>query len=362
MRELIYVSELVFPSKSAYSIQVMKMCDAFSQNGFKVSLFVLDCKISKKKLYSDYSCKKKFNIKSFNLGKNNFYSRIIYSIKILFFLKKNKKNYFIFSRSIISALLLNLYFNKIILEIHHSLKGFTFCLFSFFKFFKLIKNIKFLFITYNLKKLFNLKNKNLVLGDAVAFKDFSRYRSIKKYNKTCVYAGSFSKGKGLETIVKLSSLLPNIKFHLYGDLENSVYAKKELNKYSNVIYKGYLRYCKIPYILNLYKAYLMPYSNRVYVRSKNIEVSNYMSPLKLFEYMASEGVIFASNMKVYSHILNNKNSVIIKNNSLKEWKQQILTFFKNTQKFNFLSLNAKNRIKNNTWENRVKRIENLYKR
>ena len=357
MKELIYISELVFPSKSAYSIQVMKMCDAFSQNGFKVSLFVLDCKISKRKLRSYYNCKKNFNIKSFNLKKNSFYSRIIYSIKILLFLKKNKEDCLIFSRSIISALLLNLYFKKIILEIHHSFKGFTFYLFFIFKFLNFIKNIKFIFIAHNLKKLFNLKNKNLVLDDAVDFKNFNKIRSSRKYEKTCVYAGSFSKGKGLETIIKLSSLLPNIKFHLYGDLENSIYTKRELNSYSNIIYKGHFSYSKIPYVLSLYRAYLMPYSNKVYVRSKNIEVSNYMSPLKLFEYMASEGVIFASSMKVYSHILNKKNSVLIKNNSLCEWKEKISNFFENTQKFNYLSLNATAYAKKKTWEERVKRIK-----
>ena len=46
----------------------------------------------------------------------------------------------------------------------------------------------------------------------------------------------------------------------------------------------------------------MPYSKNVYVRSKNLDVGRYMSPLKLYEYLASNGVLFASEMEVYKHI------------------------------------------------------------
>ena len=46
----------------------------------------------------------------------------------------------------------------------------------------------------------------------------------------------------------------------------------------------------------------MPYSNKVF-KVKNIEVGRFMSPMKLFEYMASDGILMASNLKVYRHIL-----------------------------------------------------------
>ena len=37
-----YFSELNLPSKSAYSIHVMKMCDGFSELGYKVKYFEVD--------------------------------------------------------------------------------------------------------------------------------------------------------------------------------------------------------------------------------------------------------------------------------------------------------------------------------
>ena len=43
----------------------------------------------------------------------------------------------------------------------------------------------------------------------------------------------------------------------------------------------------------------------VFVRSKNLDTAKYMSPLKLFEYLAMSKIIIASKLKVYSHILKN---------------------------------------------------------
>ena len=86
--------------------------------------------------------------------------------------------------------------------------------------------------------------------------------------------------------------------------------------YKNIIYKGYVKYKEITKILSLYKVYLKTYSKKVFVRSKNIELGNYMSPLKLSEYLAFPGVLFASVIQVYRHILNNNNSIIIKKNSV----------------------------------------------
>ena len=42
-----YISELNFPSKSAYSIHVMKMCEAFSKLGYSTNLYTINSKISK---------------------------------------------------------------------------------------------------------------------------------------------------------------------------------------------------------------------------------------------------------------------------------------------------------------------------
>ena len=95
MKILVYISELIFPSKSAYSIQVMKMCDAFQKKGFKVNLFVLDTQ-NKQSIHGAYNCREKFKIVSFGIKRNNFVNRIRYTLKILLKLKSSKEEIFFF--------------------------------------------------------------------------------------------------------------------------------------------------------------------------------------------------------------------------------------------------------------------------
>ena len=55
----------------------------------------------------------------------------------------------------------------------------------------------------------------------------------------------------------------------------------------------------------------MPFEKNVYVNSKNLNTAKYMSPLKMFEYLASGRIIISSNIKVLKEVLNKKNSIIL---------------------------------------------------
>ena len=347
-----YIAELNLPSNSAYSIHVMKICEAFSSKIKNTNLFVFN-RNKKLNVFKKYNCSRKFKINDFNLSNINFFTRIFFSLKIV---KLVKKDDIIISRSIIAALILSYFGFKVILELHHELYGFTKYLFTFSKNFIFFKKIKFIFISKKLVKKFNLKNDTVILDDAVCLKDFYKIKNFKKKRNTCVYTGSLAKGKGLENIFKISTYNKNLKFDIYGDFSNSKYDRSSFDNFTNVKYCGHVDYNKIPLVLSKYKVALMPYSKKVYVRSKNIEASKYMSPLKLFDYMASKNIIIASKMQAYSHILNNQNSVILKNSSAKMWSKKINYVLKNYAKLSYLKNNAFKKVKRFTWEKRVELI------
>ena len=211
---------------------------------------------------------------------------------------------------------MSLFGYNIVLEIHHELRSFTKYLFFFSKYFYTFKNIKFIFISKTLKNKYNLKNKYLILDDAVELEDYSNLKNSDKFKNTCCYTGSLSRGKGLEKIFKISKKLEKINFHIYGDFSNSDFNINDFKNYKNVFYKGYIKYNKIPSILNKYHVVLMPYSKKVLGRGKNLEIGKYMSPMKLFDYLASGKIIIASKLKVYSHILNKKILYLLKKTQL----------------------------------------------
>ena len=87
--KIYYFAELILPSNNAYSIHVMKMCNALGlKNKFvKLLIFKNNKNIN---LYKTYNCKKNFNIKDFNLNGINFFNRIIFCFKLLKTFNKNK--------------------------------------------------------------------------------------------------------------------------------------------------------------------------------------------------------------------------------------------------------------------------------
>ena len=360
-----YIAEINLPSKSAYAVHVFQMCNAIAKINKKVILIVpyLDKNYSNK-IKNEYDIKYNFQIKSIFSKKIelNFFWRIYFAYACLKFILKEKKQTLIISRSILTSLILakNKIFNY--MEIHHELKGITKIIFSLLEKNRSQKYLKYILINKYLLNFFKFKKKDyLILDDAVNLEMF-KTRNSRIIGNTCAYFGSLTPGKGLEIIKDISTKLKNIDFHIYGDLKllNSKFSM--FKKEKNIKFFNHLKYYKIPEKMKQYNILLMPYLKNVSVRSNNLDVANYMSPLKLFEYMASGKIILATNLSVYSHILkNNRNSILIPVGNTNVWKEKILEVFKNINKFKYLQKNSLQTVKNYTWDIRVQKILKNFK-
>ena len=349
--KILYLAELIFPSKKAYAIHVMKMCNALSKkNDIKFIIF----QNNEKNIYKAYNCESKFLINELKINKINFINRLKFTFGLLKYI--NSKKILIISRSVLGGLYLSFKGYNVVLEIHHELSSFTKYIFNLSKYCNFFKKIKFIYISKELIKKYNINNKSIILDDAVDLTDFKKSSNSIKFKNTCCYAGSLAKGKGLEKILEISKKLKKIKFHIYGDFSNSEYSINDFKKYKNVIYKGYIKYSKIPNVLKRYEVLLMPYSNKVFGRGKNLEIGKYMSPMKLFDYLASGSIIIASKLDVYKHILNKKNSILIEEHKIEEWAKQINLVFNNLKKYKYLKKNSNSIIKNHSWDIRAKKI------
>ena len=358
MKNLSYISELCLPSNSGYAQHVLKICDSFSKK-FETHLYVISNNKSFIKLKKEYSLKRKFKIVPYSKNsKNNFITRIFFSLYIL---NNISKNSLIISRSLISSLILTLFGVKSILELHHPPKGLTRYIFFLCRFFKLDKNLNYIFLHKNIKTYLKIK-RGIVLDDACDLSDFKVKKSKVKF-EYC-YIGSLFKGKGLEKIIELAEYFPQKKFHVFGDTKtiDPNFNMLQIKKLKNLHMHNFKSYKFIPNILKRSKYLLLPYANKVSVNSKNLEVSNYMSPLKMFDYLASGKIIIASNLKVYSHILkDNINCLMPKKNDLKSWVDLINNISKKNKNLNYLRKNALNTASKYTWEKRTKKIDYFFK-
>ena len=359
-KKIIYIAEVSLNSKSAYLQQVLKMCDAFAMEGHQVLLFVINSKnINFSILKKKYLLKSNFQIKPIfeNVEKMNLVLRLIFSLKI-FFQLNIKDIYLIYSRSTISSIVLSLLGKKNLLEIHQITTGPTKYLFNILKTNFFMKKIFFVLINKRLNDYYNFKKKKFtVLDDAVDLKDFTG-RSKSNIKKSCVYTGSLFHGKGFEIIINLSKKIDTVNFYVYGDLKTAKYKLLEkCKKIKNLHLMGHISYNKIPQILKSHKIILMPYGKKVMGNHSSVDISNHMSPLKLFDYLAAGQIILASKHKSYSHIIkNNFNAFLCDIKNIEDWVKTIKNILKNKKRFNEIKKNSILTARKYTWQKRVLNI------
>ena len=357
MKKFHYVAEINLPSRSAYPLHVLKMCDTFSGLKYKVTLITFNKKnnLNFKTIKRKYNLKNNFKIKYLYNSKKkyNFFDRCklaSYSVKEI------DKNSIIISRSIITSLYLS--YNKIenILEMHHVPQKITRFLFWIRNFIIQKKYLKFILIHKNLIKKLSLDNeRKIVLDDAVDINDFKNVKEKIKFQ--CVYTGSLLKGKGVEIIEKLAEKNPKINFNIYGDKNELKSWNNELLLKKNIFFKSYADYFQIPKILKKHKILLMPYQEKVYGLGTNLELSKFMSPMKMFDYLASGRIILASKLNIYSHILkNNYNAILVDPNNINLWNNKLRSIMKNSIQFNNLKKNSIITASKNTWLIRSSKI------
>ena len=82
----------------------------------------------------------------------------------------------------------------------------------------------------------------------------------------------------------------------------------------------------------------------------------YMSPLKMFEYMASGRPIIATDLPSIREVLNEKNAILIKPDNPDALAVAIKKLIANPTSGELLAKQARKDVENYTWEKRVKRI------
>lgn len=359
-KKILYITETSLPSSSANIINSLKFCDALA-NFHEILFFVPQKKISNNKIYRNYNLKNKFTFKSITKKKLiNRFNKIFFYYNILKFILFSKEEYIFLSRSILSSIILSFFNKKNTLEIHHTLSGISKLMFRILMNTPYKKNLNLILINKNLVKDLNVFNMNYIILDDASDKTHP-LKDRKYFKNTCVYIGSFYKGKSIELLVKLADKMPNINFHLYGDF--SVLKKRGFKNFKkNIKLMRRLHFFEVSKILKKYHIALMPFENTILGKSKNLEISKYISPLKMFDYLSVGNIVIASKLQAYNHILkNNFNSFLISNKNIYEWKKRIIKIFKRPNKYKKIKLKAINTAKVYSWDNRAKKYINFIK-
>jgi glycosyltransferase involved in cell wall biosynthesis len=175
---------------------------------------------------------------------------------------------------------------------------------------------------------------------------------------TVGYTGHFYPGRGVELILDMASHLPDVSFVLAGGdpmAVTSIQNKINRRELRNVYLPGFVPNRELPRYQAACDVLLMPYQHRVEASSGG-DISQYLSPMKLFEYMACGRVILSSHLPVLKEILNNKNAILLPPADVHAWVKVINEIRNDPDRGKFLAKQARMDSVQYSWESRAERI------
>tara|TARA_B100001540_G_scaffold316660_1_gene347129 strand:- start:1566 stop:2663 length:1098 start_codon:yes stop_codon:yes gene_type:complete len=329
--KICYLSNTAIGSKYASSIQIVKMCEAFSELGNDVILITRQS-AKKRNIFETYDVKFKYNIKflenfkTFPLGIKYY----LFSLISIFESFKYKPEIYI-TRNFFTCFLLILFRKKTILELHHDLNMES----RIVRF--LVKNLNFLnsnyikklvAITNGIKKVFINKysvneNKILVSPSGSSIKKNFFFTNNKHHFKIG-YFGSLYNSRGSNLIYKLAKIDKKNQYFLYGDL-NKLENNKKYSFIKNLFLHDWVPYKKISKILSKMDILLMPYTSSIKVAGNVGDITKFTSPLKLFDYLSAGKIIICSDFAVLKEAIKEKNNAIFVKNYTNafSWRNEI---------------------------------------
>ncbi len=369
---IIYISQNRIPSDKGYSIQIMKMCEAFVKQGIKLVLFTTRYKKDSKKdekqdvnkLFSSYSIKNKFNIVTIDipflirLGKiGHLMQGILFSIKI--YIKNSiDKSTIIYTRDWIPALFFSLFGYKTYLEIHthHGSVGSKIAQRYVSGIVVISNGLKQFYIENGIDK-----NKIFVSPSGVDLDDFGitgntidihNEFGIDRDSKIIMYTGHLYDWKGIDTLVSVSELIDkNINIVCIGGTDHDLKKYISLNNLNkNIKFIGNKPFNVIADYMRSADAFIIPNSK------KSLISKSFTSPLKLFTYMAMQKPIIASDLPSIREILDDSMAYYYEPDDIKSCIQAINSSFTDFEESNKKVKKSYEEVKRYSWSNRAIRL------
>jgi glycosyltransferase involved in cell wall biosynthesis len=134
------------------------------------------------------------------------------------------------------------------------------------------------------------------------------------------YVGSLYPGKGMETIVKLAQRQDMMDFHVVGGDAQQVDYWQKKGCPGNITFHGHVPHAEVPRYLSAFDVALVPVQKRVAIDFDNSDIGKWTSPVKIFEYMAHNLPIIASDTPTVREVLTSeRNSILVPPEDLEAW-------------------------------------------
>jgi len=368
--KIAYIATSSIPSATANSVQVMKVCQALTQAGHEVHLFipghgdpVWD------QLAHQYGIVNQFPIS--RIPSNKALRRFDFIYAALRQAKLDQAQV-IYTRMLWVAVFAQIQRIPVILELHDLPAG-RLGNPLFRRYLSSTSKKMTVLITRALGRVIEgrfalkLPEKELVIApDGV---DDSRYTSLPdaatarrelglKEVPTAVYTGGFYQGRGLELLLELAKDYPAVQFLWVGGKPEAVAAWQAILKnqdIENIRLTGFVSNEELPLYQAAADVLLMPFGKTVSTSSGS-NTADVCSPLKMFEYMAAGRAILTSDLPVLREVLNEKNACFYAIEEYQDLKSRFETLLNDSELRAALAGQAKLDVEQYTWQERMRKI------
>jgi len=365
-----YLSSAEIPSQTAHSLQVMKMCEAMIEEGHEVSLFA--------PWIGNRRVSEESDLRAFYGLDSNVFPSYVTAPHLLgrkglapFIVRRamQEKYDLIYTRGVDFAFFSSRRGQSTALELHQMPSGRLGPLY-FREYLRSRPRNPLVVISSRLKQLVLEQYASrdsfpiLVAPDAVDLRKYAGLPNSSEARRrlgrpvdqfTVGYFGSLYEGRGIDLVVELAGQMPDLSFLVGGGDEQQVGRFARGESLGNVEWLRHVPHSKVPLWEAACDVLLMPYQIRVTVQGKS-DTAEVMSPLKLFEYMAAERLILASDLPALREVLHVGNSVLLVPDSPSAWRDMIRRAQWDVKWREDLAKRARLDVTPHTWRNRVRAI------
>jgi glycosyltransferase involved in cell wall biosynthesis len=171
------------------------------------------------------------------------------------------------------------------------------------------------------------------------------------------YVGQLYEGRGAELILELARRLPEARFHFVGGNPADI-ARLSRQAPANAIFHGHVPYSETARHYRAFDVVLAPYQRKVAVHGGTGNTAAFMSPLKIFEYMAWAKPILCSDHPVLREVLTDwETALLLPPEDADAWEGALWRLMKDRALRASLGAEARAMLERQyTWQGRCLRI------
>lgn len=144
--------------------------------------------------------------------------------------------------------------------------------------------------------------------------------AAEPWTAVCGYFGHLYPGRGVGIIERMAAVRPEVLFLVVGGNEPEVEVRRGANSLANLRFLGHFPNHMARAAMRAVDILLMPYQRKVSIGVAQRDTAEWMSPMKMFEYLGAGVPIISSDLPVLREILSDgHNALLVPPESVEDW-------------------------------------------